>query len=76
MHFRSFTLILLLSLFSISGYAQNSITGNLSQLKSQTIRLVGFSGFGIYTIDSTQVNGQGDFKLSFSDKDLSFEFRI
>ena len=69
MHFRSFALILLLSLFSISGYAQNSINGNLSQLKSQTIRLVGFNGFGIYTIDSTQVNGQGDFKLTFSDKD-------
>jgi thiol-disulfide isomerase/thioredoxin len=69
MHFRIFNLILLLSLFSISGYTQNSITGNLSQLKSQTIRLVGFSGFGIYTIDSTQVNNQGDFKLTFSDKD-------
>jgi thiol-disulfide isomerase/thioredoxin len=69
MHYRIFKLILILSVFSISSYAQNSISGNLSQLKSQTIRLVGFNGFGIYTVDSTQVNEQGDFKLTFSDKD-------
>jgi thiol-disulfide isomerase/thioredoxin len=59
---------------AISSYAQNSISGNLSQLKSQTIRLVGFNGFGIYTLDSTQVNEQGDFKLTFSDKDLGMGY--
>ncbi len=74
MHFRIFKLILILSVLAISSYAQNSISGNLSQLKSQTIRLVGFNGFGIYTLDSTQVNEQGDFKLTFSDKDLGMGY--
>jgi thiol-disulfide isomerase/thioredoxin len=74
MNFRIFKLILILSVLAISSYAQNSISGNLSQLKSQTIRLVGFNGFGIYTLDSTQVNEQGDFKLTFSDKDLGMGY--
>ena len=69
MHIRLLILFLLSSIFSIRGYAQNTITGNLSQLKNQTIRLVGFSGLGIYTIDSTQVNEQGTFALKYGDKD-------
>ncbi|MBC7507397.1 MAG: AhpC/TSA family protein [Ferruginibacter sp.] len=74
MHIRLLNLFLLLSIFSIRGYAQNTITGNLSQLKNQTIRLVGFNGLGIYTIDSTLVNEQGTFALKYGDKDAGMGY--
>jgi thiol-disulfide isomerase/thioredoxin len=64
---------LLLSLafcfLSLSTYAQYTITGNFPLLAEQQVRLVGFAGFGIYTIDSTSVSGQGVFNLKYEDKD-------
>ena len=74
MHIRFLFILLFISIFSIQGYAQNTISGNLSQLKNQTIRLVGFSGLGIYTIDSTQVNEQGTFTLKYADKDTGMGY--
>lgn len=74
MHIRFLFILLFISIFFIQGYAQNIISGNLSQLKSQTIRLVGFSGLGIYNIDSTQVNDQGDFVLKYADKDTAMGY--
>lgn len=74
MHNRLITLYLFISILSIRGYAQNTVSGNLSQLKNQTIRLVGFSGLGIYIIDSTQVNEQGTFALKYGDKDVGMGY--
>ena len=38
-------------------------------LAGQQVRLVGFEGFGIYTIDSTIVSEKGHFALSYTSKD-------
>lgn len=56
-------------LLSLSAFAQHSINGNLLLLAGQYVKLVGFQDFGIYTIDSTMVSEQGDFTLSYADKD-------
>jgi len=60
--------VLLFCVLSLNTYAQHAITGNFTHLKGQQIRLVGFEGFGIYTIDSTSVSEQGDFKLNYAGK--------
>ena len=62
------------ALLAFNSFAQNTLSGNLSLLKGQTIRLVGFNGLGIYNIDSTQINEQGTFSLQFSDADLGMGY--
>jgi len=74
MHFRILTLILLSIIFCAKCNAQNSITGYFKLLKNQTIRLTGFNGMGIYTIDSTKANEQGSFSLTYSDSDLGMGY--
>jgi thiol-disulfide isomerase/thioredoxin len=62
--------ITIVFLFSITGiYAQYTITGDFPPLAGQQVRLVGFEGFGIYTIDSTTVSGNGQFVLKYNSKD-------
>jgi hypothetical protein len=53
---------------AISAQAQHTITGNFPPLAGQQVRLVGFEGFGIYTIDSTKVPEQGVFTLNYANK--------
>lgn len=67
-------LFLVGTLVAFNSFAQNTLSGNLSLLKGQTIRLVGFNGLGIYNIDSTQINEQGTFSLQFSDADLGMGY--
>jgi len=62
-------ILLIFSILSVSINAQYIITGNFPLLTGQCIRLVGFEGFGIYTIDSTKVSEQGIFTLKYADKD-------
>ncbi|MDA3894337.1 MAG: TlpA disulfide reductase family protein [Salinivirgaceae bacterium] len=62
-------ILLIFSILSVSINAQHIITGNFPPLAGQQVRLVGFEGFGIYTIDSTKVSEQGIFTLSYADKD-------
>ena len=62
------------TLVAFNSFAQNTLSGNLTLLKGQTIRLVGFNGLGIYNIDSTQINEQGDFSLQFSNTDLGMGY--
>jgi len=62
-------ILLIFSILSVSINAQHIITGNFPLLAGQQVRLVGFEGFGIYTIDSTKVSEQGIFTLSYADKD-------
>jgi hypothetical protein len=57
----------LLSLVILKTNAQNTITGNFSTIKGETIRLMGYRGVDVFTIDSTVVNAQGDFSLNYSD---------
>ncbi|MFT6280472.1 MAG: thiol-disulfide isomerase/thioredoxin [Salibacteraceae bacterium] len=49
--------------------AQYTVTGDLSQLAGQEIRLIGFNGFEVYIIDSTTVSNQGVFKMSYGNDD-------
>ena len=42
-----------------------SITGNLTQLGGQEIRLEGFSGLKTYPISSVTIDEKGNFKLSY-----------
>ena len=67
-------ILLVGTLVAFNSFAQNTLSGNLSLLKGQTIRLVGFNGLGIYNIDSTQINEQGTFSLTFSDADLGMGY--
>lgn len=46
-----------------------SITGKLTQLANQTIKLEGFNGLITYPISSTVIDKQGCFKLSYSKTD-------
>lgn len=65
------TILLLISVFV---YSQNTITGTLSGIVNQQIKLVGFNGFDIYVIDSVQANEKGEFKLSYSEKDYGMGY--
>ena len=45
------------------------ISGNVSQLGNQEIKLEGFNGLITYPISSTQVDEKGNFKLTYSQSD-------
>lgn len=60
--------LLLFILASTTSNAQQ-ITGQFSELINQRIKLVGYSDFASYVIDSTQTDGQGRFILHFSSRD-------
>ncbi len=62
-------ILLIFSILSVSISAQHTITGNFPLLAGQQVRMVGFEGFGSYTIDSARVSGKGVFKLTYTDKD-------
>ncbi len=54
--------------------AQHTITGTFPALAGQQVRLVGFNGFDIYTIDQSRADQQGVFKLSFAEKDFGMGY--
>jgi thiol-disulfide isomerase/thioredoxin len=66
--------ILILCLWSCSVSAQYTVTGALSQLAGQEIRLIGFNDFEVYIIDSTTVSNQGVFKLNYANKDCGMGY--
>lgn len=68
------TLALCFSLFSFHACAQHTITGTFPALAGQQVRLVGFNGFDIYTIDQSQVNQQGVFHLTYTDTDFGMGY--
>jgi len=64
---------LLVWIFSLTLYfplSAQSISGNLSQLAGQELQLNGFNGLNTYAIDSTTMDKQGYFELSYSQKDI------
>jgi peroxiredoxin len=69
--------ILFLFTFSVlQTTAQNSISGNFSSIKGQTIRLMGYRGAEVYIIDTSQVDSQGNFKLRYSDAKLGMGYLL
>ncbi len=46
-----------------------TITGNLSLLANQSIKLEGFNGLKTYPISSSTIDGKGNFKLNYSKTD-------
>lgn len=69
MNFKKFLTLLIISLLSFHVFAQHNIKGSFPPLVGQQVKLVGFQDLGIYTIDSAMVSEQGEFTLSYADKD-------
>jgi len=69
MNFKYHINFLLISLLSLSVFAQHSIVGNFPPLAGQQVKLVGFNGFNIYTIDSVKISDKGIFELHYNSKD-------
>jgi thiol-disulfide isomerase/thioredoxin len=56
--------------------AQNTITGNFSSIKGQTVRLMGYRGVDVFTIDTAVVNAEGNFELHYSDANLGMGYLV
>jgi thiol-disulfide isomerase/thioredoxin len=77
MNFKFFYLALFLTFnFQFSTAFGQSITGTFTGLANQQIKLVGFNGFDIYAIDSTQANEKGRFSLKFSKNDYGMGYLL
>lgn len=72
---RQLIIILYLNLFSFLSIAQ-TISGNLSQLSGQEIKLEGFKGFISYPISNTVVDQEGNFTLNYSSSDYGLGYLI
>lgn len=66
--------LFLFVLFSSALSGQHTVTGSFSALGDQTIRLVGFSGFEIYTIDSVKASAKGAFSLTYTPEDYGMAY--
>jgi thiol-disulfide isomerase/thioredoxin len=67
-------LALFFVLLGLQSHAQHTITGTFPPMAGQQVKLVGFQGFDIYTIDQASVNQEGVFQLSFADKDFGMGY--
>ena len=56
--------------------AQSTIAGNFSSINGQTIRLMGYRGADVFSIDSAVVNAQGEFILHYSDVNLGMGYLL
>ena len=70
------TIFLFGTLLTFNSLAQYTLSGNLSLHKGQKILLNGFNGLSFFSIDSTQINEQGDFSLKYSISDLGMGYII
>ena len=69
--------ILLTTVLFLTGFLQAQvITGNLNLLKNAEIKLEGFNGLKNYTIATTKTDSIGNFKLSYSAKDVGVGYLI
>jgi peroxiredoxin len=66
--------IVVIFLFCISFVQPQTITGNLSLLPNQPIKLEGFNGLKTYSISSTTIDENGNFKLNYSQSDYGVGF--
>jgi len=65
---------ILISLLSILNVNSQSVICDFPFHKNQAIRLVGFNGKENYTIDSTIVSEEGDFKLHYTKQDYGIAY--
>ena len=65
---KSYVLVSLIILVASSTQAQ-VVTGNLSWLVNQEIRLEGFNGLQTYIISSLKTDAKGNFSLPYSKSD-------
>ncbi len=61
---------LLLILFYTTFLDTQSISGNLTQIINESIKLEGFNGLKTYPISSTKIDESGNFKLTYSKADF------
>ena len=71
-----FIILSLLCLVAVNTNAQNKIIGNFSSIKGQTIRLMGYRGAEVYSVDSSKVDSQGNFELRYSDTSLGMGYLL
>ena len=76
MKYKFLLIITLFVLVVFKTTAQNTISGNFSSIKGQTIRLMGFRGADVFTIDSTLINAEGNFELLYSDAKLGMGYLL
>ncbi|MGE4541902.1 MAG: redoxin domain-containing protein [Bacteroidales bacterium] len=55
-------------------YTQQTVTGDFTALNGQRVKLMGYSGFETYVIDSTRANQHGNFVLSFGAADYGMAY--
>jgi len=72
---KRFVFLIIFSLVALSGYTQ-SITGHLSLLANQDIKLEGFNGLKTCNISSTTVDTYGYFRLHYSKADRGVGYLV
>jgi len=68
----AFTFLLI---YTSNVYAQY-LKGEITSLKSKSIKLVGFNGYETYPIDSIQTNEKGEFELTFMKNDYGMAYLL
>lgn len=69
-------LTLLCGLGCTPTFTQQSVTGTFTSLGGQQLKLMGYTGFKTYTIDSTWADKNGSFKLGFGKEDFGMGYLI
>jgi len=67
---------LIISLFCSTFLSAQSISGNLSKLANQKIKIEGFNGLKTYLISTTSIDEKGNFKLTYSKEDYGVGYLI
>lgn len=65
-----------LSWFFFCTLSAQRISGNLSQLAGQEVKLEGFKGLQTYLIAQTRINSTGGFELKYSAADFGMGYLI
>jgi thiol-disulfide isomerase/thioredoxin len=65
---------IVLFIFLCGQLAAQTITGNLSQLVNQEIKLEGFSGLATYPIATTTIDEKGNFLLTYTKNDIGMGY--
>ena len=68
--------IIILLFTCIFSFSQNTINGTFPGIANQQIKLIGFAGFGTYSIDSTQANEKGVFSLKISKNEYGMAYLL
>ncbi len=73
---KTFLSLFLFGFLNIGFLASQTITGILSQLPNQEIRLEGFNGIKTHLISNSLIDGKGNFKLDYSEVDFGVGYLI